>query len=196
MHVPGFKSGRAFFDEEAADLIVLAFRPDYGDIGERAAGDPHFFAVEDVLISFLHRAREHGARIRAELRLGEAEAADGFALLQQRQPFVFLRVRAEGVNRIHHQRRLHGNETAQSGIAALELLSDETVFDVGHARAAVAFQARAEKPELGHLRDELHGELSFAVVLLDDGHDFSVDELARGLASEFFFVVRTESKSR
>ena len=86
------------------------------------------------------------------------------------------------------ERRLHGNEAAQAGIAAFEFLGDEAVFDVGHARAAVALQARAEKSELGHLRDELHGKLSFAIVLLDDGHDFGVDELARGIASEFFLV--------
>ncbi len=124
------------------------------------------------------------------MRLGEAEAADGFALLKERQPFIFLRVGAKGVDRIHHQRRLHGHEAAQSGIAALEFLRDESVFDVGHARAAVAFQARAEKPEFGHLRNKLHGKFSFAIVLLDDGHDFSVDELPRGLAGESFFVAQ------
>src|SRR6202008_1458204 len=183
-----FESRRALLDEEAADFIILRFRPYHGDVGERAAGDPHFFAIEDVLVAFFYRARKQAAGVLSELRLGESKAADGFALLQERQPFIFLRVRTKGVNRIHHERRLHRNEAAQSRIATLELLSDESVFDVGHARAPIALQARAEKPELGHLRDGLHGKLSLAVVLLDGGHDFGVDELARALAGELFLV--------
>ena len=107
------------------------------------------------LIALFHRAGQHAAGIRAELRLGEAEAADGVAGLQARQPFVFLRVAAEGMDRIHHQRALHGNEAAQAGIAALEFLGHQAVGDVGHARAAVAVKIGAEKAEFAELRDQV-----------------------------------------
>jgi hypothetical protein len=119
MHVPGFETGRALFHEKAANLFVFAFRPHDGNIGDGAAGDPHFFAVEHVLAAFFHGAGQHAAGIRAELRLGEAETADGGALLQLREPLVFLRVAAVGVDRIHYEGALHGDEAAQPGIAAL-----------------------------------------------------------------------------
>ncbi len=124
------------------------------------------------------------------MRLGKPEAADRFPLLQQRQPFIFLRVRTERVDRIHHQRRLHRNKAAQSGIAALEFLRHQAVFHVGHARAAVALQARAEKSQFGHLRHQLHRKFSFAVVFLDDRHDFRVHELPRGIARQLLFVAQ------
>src|SRR5262249_39749075 len=81
--VPSFEAGSAFFDEEAADFIVVALGPNHGDVGKRAAGDPHLFAVEDVLVSLFYGASQHAAWIRTELRFGEAEAADGFALREQ-----------------------------------------------------------------------------------------------------------------
>src|SRR5215469_18842139 len=91
VYVPGFEAARAFCDEEAADLVVFRFGPDDGYVSEGAVGDPHFFAVEDVLVSFFHGASEHAAWVGAELRFGEAEAADGLAGLQKGQPMVFLR---------------------------------------------------------------------------------------------------------
>jgi hypothetical protein len=177
-------------NQEAADFVVFRFGPDDGDVGERAAGDPHFFAVQNVLMALFHGAGEHAAGIRAELWLSEAEAADGLAGLQARQPFFFLRVAPEGVDRIHHQRALDGDEAAQAGIAAFEFLSHQAVGDVRHSRAAVTVKIGAEEAEFAEQRDKVLGESSFAVVLLDDGDDFVVDELAGSLADKFFFVVK------
>ena len=81
VNVPCLESRRVFFDEEAADFIIFTFCPDDGDIGDRAVCDPHFFAVEDVAVAIFYGAREHARGIRAELRLGQTEAADGLALL-------------------------------------------------------------------------------------------------------------------
>ena len=194
VHVVGFETWRVFFHQEAANLFVFAFGPDHRDVRDRAAGDPHLLAVQNVAVALFHRARQHAAGIRAELRLGQAEAADGFARLQQRQPFVFLRVRAVGVNRIHHQRALHGNEAAQAGIAALQFLRDQSVRDVRHARAAVAVKIRAKKSQLAQLGNQVLGESAFAAVLFDDGDDLVVDELAGRLAHQFFFVVQLRIK--
>ena len=188
MHVPSFKAGRTFFHQEAANFSIFAFRPNERDGGQRAAGDPHFFAVQDVLVALLHRTGQHAARIGAELRFGESETPNRFALLQQGQPLVFLRVGTKGINRIHHQRRLNGDEAAQPRIAALQFLSHQAVFDVGHARAAVTFEARAKQAQFRHLRNQLHREFPFAIVFLDDRHYLVVDELPRGVARQFFFV--------
>src|SRR6202041_3927776 len=113
-----------------------------------------------------------------------------FSLLQQREPFVFLRVGTKRVNGVHHQGGLPGDKTAEAEVAALEFLSDQAIFHVGHSRAAIALQACAEEAELGHLRNKLHREFSFAVVLLDDGHNLVIDKLASCLPRELFFVAQ------
>ena len=189
VNVPGLEARCAFFDQEATDFFVFAFCPDNGDIGDGTAGNPHFLAVEDVLVSFFDGASEHTAGVGSELRFGEAEAADGFALLQEREPFIFLRITAEGVNRVHDERALHGDEAAESGIATLKFLRHEAVSDVGHARATVTLEIRAKKAEFAELWNEMHRKCSFPAVFFDDGDNFVFDEFARGLAHQFLFVV-------
>ncbi len=93
----------------------------------------------------------------------------------------FLLVGSVGVDGIHHQRALHGDEAAQAGIAALDLLHDEAVLDVAHAGAAVAFQVRAEEAEFGHFGDQLGREAGVAEAIADHGRDALVGEPARGL---------------
>jgi hypothetical protein len=88
------------------------------------------------------------------------------------------------VDRIHDQRRLHADEAADAGVAALELLGDEAVFDVGEAGAAVALDGRAEEAELAHGLDEFAREAAVAVALLDDGDEVVFDEIACGVAGE------------
>src|SRR5262249_21201563 len=131
VYVPRFEARSSFFDEETADFVIFALGPHDGDVGDGAAGDPHFFAVEDVLVSFFNGAREHTAGVGAELRFGQAEAADLFSLLEQREPFLFLRVAAERIDRIHHEGALHGDKAADAGVAALELLRHQSVGDAG-----------------------------------------------------------------
>ena len=98
--------------------------------------------------------------------------------------WFFLLVGAEGVDGVHDQRRLHADEAANAGVAALELLRDEAVFDVGHAGAAVALDGRAEEAELAHGLDEFAREAAVAVALLDDGDEVVFDEIAGGVAGE------------
>src|SRR5262249_34547111 len=126
---------------------------------------------------------------RTELRFGESEAADGLALCEKRKPFVFLRVIAVGVDGVHDERALNGDEAAEAGVAALKFLCHETVGAVGHASATVAVEAGAEETEFAELRNEMLGECAFAAVLFDDGDNFGFDELTSRLASEFFLVV-------
>ncbi len=93
-----------------------------------------------------------------------------------------MRVAAVGMDGIHHQSALHGDEAAQAGIAAFEFLGHEAVGDVGHAGAAVTVEIGAEEAEFAELRDEMLRKGGLAAVLLDDGDDFVFDELARRLA--------------
>ena len=152
MDVFGGEAGTVGFDEEAADFAVFVFDfcPDDGHVGDGAGGDPHLFAVEDVLVGGFARGGGHAAGVGAEAGLGEAEAAELFAFGEGGEPVVFLLFGAEGVDGIHDKRGLHADEAAQAAVAALQFLRHEAVFDVGHAGAAVAFEIGAEEAELAH----------------------------------------------
>ena len=127
-------------------------------------------------------AGAHAAGVRAEVGLSQAEAAELLAFLHRRQPGLLLLFAAELVNGIHAQRRLHADKAAHAGVAALEFLGHEAVFDVAHAGAAIALQRRAEKAEFGHGLDQFAREASGAVAFFDDGDEIVFDELARGVA--------------
>src|SRR5208282_5372059 len=121
----------------------------------------HFFAVEHVLAALFQSAGEHAARVGAELRFGEAEAADGFSLLKKRQPSVFLGIAAEGVDGVHYQGALHGDKAAQAGITTFEFLGDQAVGNIGHSGATVALEIGSEESKLSELRHEMNGEGGF-----------------------------------
>ena len=90
------------------------------EVGDRRVGDPHLGAVELEAAGDLLGARHHRAGIGAEVRLGQAEAADQLGLGELGQIFLLLRLAAVGVDRVHHQRGLHRQRRAVAGIDALQ----------------------------------------------------------------------------
>ncbi len=101
---------------------------------------------------------------------------------------MLLLVAAERVDGIHHESGLHADEGAHAGVAALEFLHDQSVFDVRHAGAAVAFEAGAVKAEIAHGTDQFAGEASVAVALFDDGDEVVFNEFAGGVADQALIV--------
>ena len=97
------EAARSLVDEEASDAL-FRHRPHDRHIGDRAVGDPHFRTVEDPVLAAAPRRRAHASRVRASLRLGQAEAADEFAARHARQIAVLLLFGAIGVNGVHAQR--------------------------------------------------------------------------------------------
>ena len=95
--------------------------------------------------------------------LGQAEAADDLAGREPRQVFAPLRLGAVGVDRIHHQRRLHREHRAIAGIDPLDLARDQPVGDIAEPGAAIVLrQRRAEQPERAHLGHDLAVEALLA----------------------------------
>ena len=86
------------------------------------------------------------------------------------------------MKRIHHQRALHGNETAQPGIAAFQFLHHQPVLHVAHPGAAVAREIRAQKAHFGHLRNQFFRKPGVAEAVAQHRRDTLVHEPARGLA--------------
>src|SRR5262249_57698752 len=79
---------------------------------------------------------------------GEPEAAYLLAARHRRKPMILLRVRAVGVDRVHHEPALHRCRRAQPGVTPLELLHDESIGDVVEAGTSVTLERRAEHAEL------------------------------------------------
>ena len=113
------------------------------EVGDRPVGDPHLGAVQHPVRAALLGVGLHVGRIRAAVRLGEAEAADQLAARHARQVLLLLLLGAEGVDRVHAQRGLHGHEAADAGVAALQFLADQPVADGIQAGAVVAVRARS-----------------------------------------------------
>ena len=90
---------------------------------------------------------------------------------------VFLLVAAEGVDGIHDERRLHADERAHAAVAALQFLHHQSVLDIRHLGAAIAFEVGAEEAELAHGLDQFLGEAAVAIALLDDGMRLSSTNL-------------------
>src|SRR5262249_16055431 len=118
------------------------------------------------------------ARVRAVIRLGEAEAADGGAGLEGGQPPVLLLVGAVAGDRVHDQTALDGGEGAEPRVAALQLLHDEAVGDVVEAGAAVPLQGGPERPELPELGVERLRERPRPMVLGHDGEELGLYPVA------------------
>ena len=164
--------------------VFATFGPDDGHVGDGAGGDPHLFAVEDVLIAGLAGGGGHPAGIGSEAGLGEAEAAEFFAGGEGREPGVLLLLGAEGVDGVHDQRGLHADKAAQAGVAAFQLLHHQAVLDVGHAGAAVALEVGAEEAQFAHEGNKFARKAALAETLLDDGDEIVFDEVAGRAADE------------
>ncbi|MNT20265.1 hypothetical protein D3C72_1555690 [compost metagenome] len=89
------------------------------------------------------------------VRFRQAEAADVFAHRQFRQIFLFRFFVAEGIDRHHHQRRLHAHHRAVARIDALDFARGQAVADVVQAGAAVFFgNGGAQQAQLAHFAED------------------------------------------
>ena len=76
---------------------------------------------------------------------------------------------------------MDGDERAEGGFSALDLLADERLGDEVQAGAAVLLRDRdAEEAELGHSLDDAQVEVVVDVVLDRIREDAVVDKLANG----------------
>ena len=158
------------------------------EVGDRRVRDPHLGAVELVAVRHLLGARDHRAGIGAEVRLGQAEAADQLGLGELGQILPLLRLAAVGVDRVHHQRRLHRQRRAIAGIDALHLARDQAVGDIAQARAAVFLRdGRAEQAVRAHLGQQLLVDLLLAPGEAHARHQLVLREVAHAVADHALF---------
>ena len=155
-------------DEETADA-VFGLGPDHGHVRYGAHPGPALAAVYYPLraLWFPPGKGLHVDRVAAGVRLGEAEAPDGFPGGHLREPLVLLVFGAPLVDRRHRERTLHADEGPEAGVAGFELHAGETVGHGALAGAAVPGKVHAEQPEFSHLGDDLPREVGRLPPLFD-----------------------------
>ena len=159
------------------------FRPHHEHVGDRRVGNPHLGAGQPVAVGGLLGAGLHAAGIGAGIRLGQAEAADPLAGGELGQVFLALVLVAIGVDRVHHQRRLHRIHRAIAGIDALDLARHQAIGDVARIGAAIFFRQRdADQAEFAHLVEDVAIDLLFQIGLGDARQQLVLRIGARGVA--------------
>ena len=121
----GVEARRALLDEVAADLAVLAARPDDRDVGERRVADPLLGAVEDELVAVAAGARLQRDGVGAMVGLGQAEGADRLQRRHARQPALALLLGAEQVDGLHGEVRVHAEEGPDAAVGPRPLHAHE-----------------------------------------------------------------------
>ena len=87
---------------------------------------------------------------------------------------------------------MHTHERAHTGVAALQLLCDQSILDIRHAGTAVALEVRSEKTKLAHGPHQLPRKTALAIALLDDRYQVLFNEFAGIVAHQPF--IRTEER--
>ena len=137
-------AGCSPLDQKAAHTFGGS-RPDNGDVGYGAVGDPSLLAVKDPVIAAFFSGTSHAAGIGAEAGLSKAKTSDGLAGLQLRQPALLLLFRSISVDRDTSPARPARTKLRRPESPRSSLLHDEAVLDVVHPGTTVTFQVRSEE---------------------------------------------------
>src|SRR5207248_10173029 len=112
--------------------------------------DPVLLAVQDVDVALAARGRLQRGHVRAGGGLGEAEAGDLLAARLRDEPALLLLLARVAEERERVQADVDGDERAERGLAALDLLASERLADEVEAGAAVLLgDDDPENAELG-----------------------------------------------
>src|ERR1019366_10143041 len=115
------------------------------------------------------------------------KTADPLARAEFWQIFAALSLAAIGVDRVHHERRLHTHHRAIAAIGALDLASGKPMGDGAEPGAAIILgNRRAEQPKAAHLRQDLAIETLFEIVFGHPREQIVLRESPGGIAHELF----------
>ena len=128
--------------------------------------------------------------------LGQAVRADQRAMRLRNEILLLLRFGPPRQKREAVQRDVHRQDDPHRRVGVLELFACDAEADVIHPRASILRRhADAEKPKLGHLRQERAIERVRTIELLDAGRHFARRPLARRLLDEPMLLVEIEVHS-
>ncbi len=165
---------RPVLDHDVRDLVLVGARGERdapGDVGARVR-DVELRSVHDprAVAELCRRTRR--ARIRAGVRLRQAEGGEPPARREIRKPALLLLLRSVVEDRHRPERRVRRDRNCHGRVDPRELLDRDRVRDGVAARTAVALRDRqAHQPELAELRDELVREPAAQIELPRDRLD-------------------------
>ena len=184
----GGKSFHALFDDESSDAARARRRiglgVDHERLCDRAVGDPHLAAVDNVAVALLVGAGRHRDHVGTGRRFGHGERSDMLAGNQFRQIFFLLRIAAVAAKLIDaqvgmraigqpHRRRRPGN-----------FFHREAMLEIAEARAAKLFlDGNAVQPQRAELGPKVARKLVAPVDFGSARRDFMGREIAYGLAN-------------
>ncbi|KFB71559.1 MAG: hypothetical protein AW09_003294 [Candidatus Accumulibacter phosphatis] len=181
----------SFLEDEAANCAGVILGPDDEHVSNRRVGDPGLVARDPV--AAVHRTRPglHAARVGAVVGLGQSEAADRFAACQPGKVLLLLLLGPEGMDRQHHQRRLHAHHRAKTRIDTLDLARDEAVAHIVEPGTAVLGRnRRAKQSHLAHFQINRRIGLFEAKGFENARQQSTLAVVARCVAQQAFFFAQ------
>jgi hypothetical protein len=161
-------------------------------VGLVAVGDPHFLAVDHVLVAPALGAGANRGDVGAGVGLGDAVRAEEALLGHAAEVLLLLGLGAgDDDGHLRQGVGLHGG--ADAGAAPAVLLGDEHAVEGAEPEAAARLgDVRVHQPELPRLLQRRVGVLARLVVVARDLADFVDGEVAGEAAEGFLFAGELE----
>ena len=184
---PTEKPGKLALDDERGEFLSVHFGEHDEQVGKTRVRNPHFFAVQQVVLA-IARKRSPGAameRIRSRGRFGKRVGADGLAARQPGQIFLLLRLGAE----IHDRQRANAGVGAPGGTEApilRDAVSNDGRGDFVELHAAVLLgNIDSAQPQFAGLPQQfsVDGEL-LVLHLFNVRYDFFVGKFFGSLRNQ------------
>src|SRR4029077_1894507 len=155
------------------------------DAGNVAVRNPDLCAIQNVMVAVAHCPSLNPSRIRARLRLGQAERSDNLAARESRKIFLLLRFGAVLEHRASGYSIRHTYDHSRGSIPPRYFLNHHCVADRIRAGSSPFLwnhhPAAAKFAELAELRN---GIFVLAFVFANHRAHFRFHELAHGVANE------------
>ena len=185
------KAGKCFLHQESRELFTIHFGEHREQVGKSGIGDPHFFAVQDVMLAVRRKmsARPAIQRIGSGRSLGQSVGPNNFSRSQPRQIFFLLLLSPE----IHDRQRADSCMSTPSGSEPRilrDVVGDHSSGDFVHLKPAVSFRnLRRTQPQLTRLLQQIASDRKvFVLHLFNIGDDLIDGKLFRRLPDELVLL--------
>ena len=185
------ESGKVPLDQKCGELFAVDLGEDGEQVGEAGVGDPHLFAVEDVVLA-VGRKLGAGAAIQgvgAGRGFREGIGADDLAGGQPRQILLLLLFGAEVNDGQRADAAVRAPGGGEAGVLG-DVVGDDGGGDLVHFQAAVGFgDLDAAQAEFAGLLQQIARDGEILVLdLLGVGQDLVDGELFRRLRDELVLL--------